>query len=70
MAKTQIEAKLACVVRHSAKCLVVRSAYDPRLPQLAACLSARAASSSTAEQDRISSVCGELADSQVFWLTA
>jgi len=30
-----------------------RSAYDPRLPQLAACLSARAASSSAAEHDRI-----------------
>ena len=30
-----------------------RSAYDPRLPQLAACLSARAAISSAAEQDRI-----------------
>jgi len=30
-----------------------RSAYDLRLPQLAACLSAHTASSSDAEQDRI-----------------
>jgi len=55
MAKTRKTANRGEIgVRDPPFCEVARrSDYNPRLPQLAACLSARAASSSAAEQDRI-----------------